>query len=78
MNEAGEVVSRSYTVLANIFTKMAGFPCLEGEKKLEISQFVKSKGMGLIRESGFELDEETMVHLLKNIQELLSGNQDFL
>lgn len=64
--------------LANIFTKMAGFPCLDGEKKLEISQFVKSKGMGLVRESGFELDEETMVHLLSNIQELLNSNQDFL
>ncbi len=64
--------------LANIFTKMAGFPCLEGEKGLEMGLFAKSKAMRLIRESGFELAEDNLMELLKNIQQLLGDNHDFL
>ncbi|MBU0682289.1 MAG: HDOD domain-containing protein [Proteobacteria bacterium] len=64
--------------LANILTKMAGYPCLQAEKELSLAQFTKSKAMRLIKESGFELDEAKMEQLLKNITELLSTNQDFL
>ncbi len=64
--------------LANILTKMAGYPCLDEEKELTLEQFTKSKAMRLIRESGFDLQEAKMAQFLKNIRELLNSNHDFL
>jgi putative nucleotidyltransferase with HDIG domain len=64
--------------LANILTKMVGYPCLQAEKELSLAQFTKSKAMRLIKESGFELDETKMEQLLKIMTELLTANQDFL
>lgn len=63
--------------LANILTKMAGYPCLQGEKQLSLEQFTNSRAMRLINESGFFLHEEKMRQLLQAIKELLSDNHDF-
>ncbi len=64
--------------LANILTKMAGYPCLDTEKELSLEQFIKSKAMRLIRESGLQLNDETMKQFLKNIKELLGENHELL
>ncbi|PLX46828.1 MAG: hypothetical protein C0613_15555 [Desulfobulbaceae bacterium] len=63
--------------LANILTKMAGFSCLAGEKKLELAQFSTSKAMRFIRESGFPLNKELLARLLTDISHLLQDADDF-
>ncbi|MBW1730727.1 MAG: HDOD domain-containing protein [Deltaproteobacteria bacterium] len=62
--------------LANIFTKLAGFPCLESEKKITIAEFAESKAMGFIVKSGFDLDKPTMEKLLHQIREFLAEERD--
>ena len=57
--------------LANILTKMAGFSCLEEEKKLEFDVFAQSKAVKRLNEIGFMLDTETLKILLYDIQALL-------
>lgn len=64
--------------LANILTKMAGFPCLPTEKNLGLDLFTNSKAMRLVREGGFDLDDKTLAHLLGHIVQLLDGPHEFL
>lgn len=64
--------------LANILTKMSGFPCLDGEKKLDADQFIKSKAMKLINESGFSIDGDAIKQLLENIKDILADDRGLL
>ena len=62
--------------LANIFTKLAGYTCLENEKSITIDELARSKAMNFIVQSGFDLDEPTMHKLLQQIQEFLAEERD--
>jgi len=62
--------------LANIFTKLAGYTCLEDEKIVTIDDLAQSKAMKFIVESGFDLDAPTMEKLLQQIQEFLAEERD--
>ncbi|MEN8257289.1 MAG: HDOD domain-containing protein [Thermodesulfobacteriota bacterium] len=68
------------TYLANIFAKLAGYPCLAQEKTIDIDQFAKSKAVDIINKNGFELDHDIIDKLLVQIQEILAleGNIDNL
>jgi putative nucleotidyltransferase with HDIG domain len=59
------------TYLANIFAKMAGYPCLAQEKIIDIDHFAKSKAVHIINKNGFELDRKIMETLLAQIKETL-------
>ena len=60
------------TYLANIFTKLAGYPCLSSEKRIEISIFANSKVLDFINKSGFDLDVESIEKIINQIKELIS------
>jgi putative nucleotidyltransferase with HDIG domain len=68
------------TYLANIFAKLAGYPCLPQEKIIEIDQFANSKAVHIINKNGFELDRDIIDKLLVQIKEILvmEGNIDAL
>ncbi len=68
------------TYLANIFTKLVGYPCLPQEKIIDIDQFASSKAVHIINKNGFELDRDIIDKLLVQIQEILvlEGNSDSL
>jgi len=60
------------TYLANIFTKLAGYPCLSSEKRIEISTFANPKVLDFINKSGFDLDVESIEKIINQIRELIS------
>jgi len=62
--------------LANIFTKLAGYTCVENEKVITIDELAGSKAMDFIVQSGFDLDKPTMEKLLQQIQQLLAEERD--
>lgn len=62
--------------LANLLTKMAGYPCLETERKTDISEFSSSKAMEFVIKSGFDLDSESLEKLLHQIQDMISFERD--
>lgn len=62
--------------LANLLTKMAGYPCLETEKKMDVSVFSDSKAMEFVVKSGFDLDSDSLEKLLHQIQDLIALEHD--
>jgi putative nucleotidyltransferase with HDIG domain len=65
--EAGSTI----IYLANVFTKLAGYPSLPSEKEVEVSSFANSKTMDFIVKSGFDLDLESIRKLLYQIKEFI-------
>jgi HD-like signal output (HDOD) protein len=61
--------------LANILTKMAGYPCLEEEEKLEPAVFVQSKSFTRLKECGFDLDGDSFQQLFDDVSALLKDDQ---
>lgn len=61
--------------LANILTKMAGYPCLEEEAAIDLNSFAQSKALVRLNEIGFDLDEESLQNLLDNIVALLAEDE---
>lgn len=59
--------------LANIFTKLAGYPCLPSEKKTQISQFADPKVLDFIAQSGFDLDHNAIEKIVHQIREYVSA-----
>ncbi len=64
------------TYLANIFAKLAGYPCLAQEKTIDVGQFANSKAVDIINKNGFELDQGIIDKLLVQIQEILALEGD--
>jgi hypothetical protein len=62
--------------LANLLTKMAGYTCLVGEKKIDLSQFASSKAMRFVVKSGFDLDSSSLEKLIHQIQEFITMERD--
>lgn len=62
--------------LANIFAKLAGYPCLSQEKVIDIDQFANSKAVHIINKNGLELDRDIIDKLLLQIQETLALAKD--
>lgn len=62
--------------LANIFTKLAGYPCHPNEKQIKLDEFAHSSEIDFIIKSGFDLDYETMKKLLGHIQECIEDEAD--
>jgi putative nucleotidyltransferase with HDIG domain len=58
--------------LANLFTKLAGYPCIPSEKKTEVSEFSDSKVMDFVVQSGFELDYQSIEKMIHQIQEFIA------
>ena len=61
--------------LANILTKMAGYPCLEEEEKLSVADFASSEGLARLNEMGFDLDGDTVQKLLDDVLALLEDDE---
>jgi len=57
--------------LANILTKIAGFPCLPSERELDPAQFADSKEMEFIIKSGFDLNHQILDNLVQHIQDII-------
>ena len=55
--------------LADVLTKIAGFPCLELERKFTIEDFCKSKALHIINQNGFEIDCFLLEKFVGQIQE---------
>lgn len=54
--------------LANIFSKLAGYPFLAGEKRVDPYEFGKSPELSFIIKSGFELDYEAIKNLTSHVE----------
>lgn len=57
--------------LANILSKLAGYPCSAWEKEIDIEKFSKSKAIHLLDKVGFALNLEVLANILAQIKELL-------
>ncbi len=75
-HDTGESIGSITVYLANLLTKMAGYTCLEGEKKIELSQFASSKAMRFIVKSGFDLDASSLEKLVLQIQDFITTERD--
>jgi putative nucleotidyltransferase with HDIG domain len=65
--------------LANILTKIAGYPCVPLEKKMDITSMASGKVMDFINKSGFELDEAALDRIVNQIRDFISmESQDVL
>ena len=60
--------------LANIFTKLAGFPASAFEAKLDANQLISPNAMSYLIKSGFDLDTQTIDSLLVQINQLITEN----
>ncbi len=58
--------------LANIFTKIAGFPASTFEPSPNITQLINQNAMSYLTKSGFELDTQTIDSLLVQITQLVT------
>jgi putative nucleotidyltransferase with HDIG domain len=75
-HDTGESIGSIIVYLANLLTKMAGYTCLEEEKKMELSQFASSKAMRFIVKSGFDLDASSLEKLVLQIQDFITTERD--
>jgi putative nucleotidyltransferase with HDIG domain len=64
--------------LANIFTKLSGYPCHQEEQVLSLEEFAKSPKINFINKSGFELDYTIMTKLINHIKEFIDEEYDNL
>jgi HD-like signal output (HDOD) protein len=55
--------------LADILTKIAGFPCLKEERQFTLDEFYKSKALHLIQKNGFNLDRTLLKKFILQIKE---------
>ena len=61
----------SIIYLADVLTKLAGYPSHPDEKEVDLTEFVNSSEFGFIRSKGFGLNYEKMRELIGEIQELV-------
>ncbi len=62
--------------LANIITKMAGYSCHPGEKKIDPVEFSGSSKADFISKTGFELSPDTMINMVNHVRECVSQESD--
>jgi len=62
--------------LANMITKMAGYPCHDTEEKIDLDAFSSSSQVIYINKNGFELDHEILKNLVKHTQEFIIEEAD--
>ncbi len=74
-NETEFAENAAIIYLANILTKMAGYPCLAEEEEIEMADFAQSKGMARLKDMGFELDADALQALLANVLALLEDDE---
>jgi len=58
--------------LANIFTKLAGYPCHQDEKRIDPNEFANSPEINFVIKNGFDLDYGTIKNLISHIREFVS------
>lgn len=75
-HDANHTTGSIILFLANQFTKMAGYPCLESEKPVRPDQFEDSKAMTFFIKSGFDLNPDIIRRLIHEIQEDISSESD--
>jgi putative nucleotidyltransferase with HDIG domain len=75
-HDKDDTVGSIIVYLANLLTKMAGYTCLVGEKKIDLSQFASSKAMRFVVKSGFDLDSSSLEKLIHQIQEFITMERD--
>ncbi len=60
--------------MADILTKIAGFPCLTDEREFTIEEFCKSKALHIINKNGFIIDCDLLQTFIVQIQEFANCN----
>ena len=55
--------------LADILTKIAGFPCLQKERQFTLDEFCKSKALHILHKNGFNLDRSLLKKFTMQIKE---------
>lgn len=58
--------------LANVLTKLAGYPCYPEEKQIDLHEFANSPEVDFITTNGFDLDYKKIQSLISKIQEYIS------
>jgi len=59
--------------LANILAKMAGYPCSQNEKGIQISDIISPSILEFINKNGFDLDQASFEVLINHIREFTSS-----
>ena len=62
--------------LANVLTKLAGYPSHPEEKQIDLHEFANSSEVDFITKTGFDLDYERIKRLISNIQEYILMEDD--
>ncbi|MBN1841624.1 MAG: HDOD domain-containing protein [Deltaproteobacteria bacterium] len=66
----------SMIYLANVLTKLAGYPCHPDEQQIDLHEFANSSELDFIIKKGFDLDYETIKNLISDIQEFALAEAD--
>ncbi|MFW6115189.1 MAG: HDOD domain-containing protein, partial [Thermodesulfobacteriota bacterium] len=64
--------------LANILTKLSGYPCHQQETLLNLTEFAHSPEVNYINKSGFELDYAILSKLIGHIKEIVESESGTL
>jgi len=70
------VTSSIIIYLANILTKLAGYPFHQGEKPIDTYEFVESPECDFVIKSGFDLDYESIKNLGNHIREFIKAEAE--
>jgi putative nucleotidyltransferase with HDIG domain len=62
--------------LANILTKLAGYSCHPDEEEVDPEAWVRSKELGFVVKSGFDLDHETIQKLINHLRDIILEESD--
>ena len=62
--------------LANMITKITGYYCHDNEKQIDPFEFARSSQITYINKNGFDLDSETLIHIITNVKEYIAEEVD--
>lgn len=69
-------VTSSLLYLANLLTKMSGFPCLAEEKEVDPGAFARSPEIAFINQNGFDPDHDQIQGLITHIRGVVLTEAD--
>jgi HD-like signal output (HDOD) protein len=74
--DKGYEANSAMVYLANIITKLAGYPCHPTEQKIDPLEFSKSTQADFITKCGYDLDYDVLTKLINHVEEFIIEEAD--
>jgi len=62
--------------LANLLTKLAGYPCHQDEKQISLADVINPSVLDFINKNGFELDQDECELMITHIHDFIAAEQN--